>query len=86
MNKRTRLAVAEPIDTASAAFRAQARAVGADALDWLQNLAENSQSDSVKLAAIKELLDRGFGRPAAAANETPQGIVAHVLVHDGYTN
>ena len=86
MAKPIRLALAEPADRASAEVRAQAREAGPDAIRWLQDLAQNSGSDSVKLAAIKELLDGGFGRPAAAPTETAAGVVAHVLVHDGYGN
>ncbi len=85
MSKRPRLAVAEPVDAASAELRAKARESGTEAIGWLRDLAADADSESVRMAAIKELLDRGFGRPAAAS-EAAGGVVAHVLVHDGYGN
>jgi hypothetical protein len=40
------------------------------AIDQLADLANKSKSQSVKLAALKELLDRGYGKfpPAASVN------------------
>jgi hypothetical protein len=34
------------------------------AIDKLADIMRNSQSDSAKIAAAKELLDRGWGKPA----------------------
>ncbi len=53
-------------------------------MDALIALAGGAESESVQLAAIKEVLDRGFGRPAAAPSEGPGGITAHLIVDDGY--
>lgn len=73
-------------DAATAKIRALAREAGSEAIAALLGLARDSQSESVKLAAIKELLDRGFGRPAAAPSESAGGITAHLLVDDGYAH
>lgn len=43
-----------------------------------------AKSESVRLAAIKELLDRGYGRPPLSPAEAAAGIIGHVLVDDGY--
>ena len=59
---------------------------GSEAIVALLGLVRDSQSESVKLAAIKELLDRGFGRAAAAPSESGGGITAHLLVDDGYAH
>ncbi len=67
-----------------AEIRAQARGGGTAAMDALIALAGGAESESVQLAAIKEVLDRGFGRPAAAPSEGPGGITAHLIVDDGY--
>ncbi len=82
MRGRVKSSGAAPTDTAAAALRAKARAAGSEMLDRLLELARECKSDAVKLAAIKELLDRGFGR--AAQSEQAGGVIAHVLVEDGY--
>ena len=81
MAKHPRLNGAEETDAAGAALRARARESGEAALNVLKALLA-SDSDSVKLAAIKELLDRGFGRPGQS---DPAGaVLMHVLIADGY--
>ena len=50
----------------------------------LARLATAAESESVRLAAIKELLDRSFGRTPQAQPEGAAGGTAHVLVDDGY--
>jgi hypothetical protein len=60
------------------------RVHGETAVSELARLASAAQSESVKLAAIKELLDRGFGRAPVAQGETAAGVTAHVMVDDGY--
>jgi hypothetical protein len=85
MAKRPKLTVVET-DALSAEIRARARVAGNEAIGELLRLALGAESESVKLAAIKELLDRGFGRPAAAPSENAGGTTAHLLVDDGYAN
>lgn len=86
MARRPRTIAAEPADAATGKIRALAREVGAEAIAALMRLSREALSEPVRLAAIKELLDRGFGRAAAAADENAGGVTAHVLVDDGYAN
>jgi hypothetical protein len=74
----------EKIDVASAALRDQARAAGRQAMDALVGLALGADSASVQLAAIKEVLDRGFGRVGQAGEGG--GVVAYLLIDDGYAH
>jgi hypothetical protein len=60
----------------------QARGGAGDAMAALLKLTIDAQSESVKLAAIKELLDRGFGRVTAV--DQAGGVIAHLMVEDGY--
>jgi len=48
----------------------------------LVELSREAESESVKLAAIKELLDRGFGR--ATSTEPTGAVVAYLVIDDGY--
>jgi hypothetical protein len=54
---------------ASIDIAAMARVHGPRAIDIVVNLLDDADS-RVRLAAAKELLDRGFGRPAPALNTT----------------
>ena len=85
MAKRPKLTVVET-DALSAEIRARARVAGSEVIESLICLVRDAASESVKLAAIKELLDRGFGRPAAAPAENADGVIAHLLVDDGYAH
>jgi len=51
-------------------IREQAQQQASDAIGQLADLAKSSTSDSVKLAAVKELLDRAYGKfpPAASVD------------------
>jgi hypothetical protein len=82
MAKRPKMRGTKTLDPATVAFRARARDAGMEAMAGLLDLAKDAKSEAVKLAAIKELLDRGFGR--AAASESPADTIAHVMVDDGY--
>ena len=82
MPKRPKTRSTAESDAASATLRAQAREAGPGALHALQCLAHGADSESVQLAAIKELLDRGFGR--AAPGDQEGGVIAHLVIDDGY--
>jgi hypothetical protein len=69
-------------DAENAALRKQAREGARDAMAKLMELSREAESESVKLAAIKELLDRGFGRAASA--EPTGAVVAYLVIDDGY--
>src|SRR5262245_1565668 len=77
MVKRSKTGVVEPTDAATAKIRALAREAGPEAIKELLRLSREADSESVQLAAIKEVLDRGFGRAGAAPGE---GGAAPVLV------
>lgn len=50
------------------------------AVQTLANIARSSQSDQAKVAAIKELLDRAYGKaPQAHTGEEGEGPIRHVL-------
>src|SRR5690348_14440495 len=72
---------ADASDAANAELRKQARDGADDAMAALLELSRDAKSESVKLAAIKELFDRGFGRAASA--EPTGAIVAHLVIDDG---
>jgi hypothetical protein len=84
MPKRSRPRGAEVPDAAAAEIRVRAREAGADVISELKRLCCGAESESLRLAAIKELLDRGFGR--AAPDESPGGMIGHVMVDDGYAD
>lgn len=69
-------------DAEGDALRAQAREAAGAAMGKLRELACGAVSEAVRLGAIKELLDRGFGR---TAQSDPTGtVVAHFMIDDGY--
>ena len=47
-----------------------ARSHATEALEKLADIMRNSQSDSAKVAAAKELLDRGWGKPPQFSAQT----------------
>jgi hypothetical protein len=75
----------EAAHQALAETRELARLRVPEALEGLVHLARLADSESVRLAAIKEILDRAHGRPAAALVDAAGGL-RHVLVDDGYSH
>jgi hypothetical protein len=49
--------------------REAARAYTAEAIETLASIMRHGTSEAVQILAAKELLDRGYGRPALAASE-----------------
>jgi hypothetical protein len=84
MTKSNRSIGSAEADAAGSALRGWAREAGKAAFDALAALAKAAKSESVQLAAIKELLDRGFGR--SGQSEAAGGVIACVLIDDGYPN
>ena len=82
MRKDGKLIGAAESDPMGVALRAQARAAGAAAMEALVALTTGASTDAVKLAAIKELLDRGFGR--AAQGDSAGTMIVHLVIDDGY--
>lgn len=56
--------VAGTPNKATAEIKELAQEYGPDAIDKLWAIAKKSKSDPAKVAAIRELLDRGYGKPA----------------------
>ena len=55
-----------------------------DALEMLFALAEGAESEAVRVSALKELLDRGFGKSSAAAGAESQPVltrIERVIIH-----
>lgn len=50
----------------TAGIKALASQYGPDALETLVRIMNEGESEQARIAAAKELLDRGFGRPAQA--------------------
>lgn len=55
---------------------------GPDALETLVRIMNEGESEQARIAAAKELLDRGFGRPAQAL-ELTRGRELRVIVNRG---
>ena len=51
---------------------------GPEAVKRLKDLMRNSQNEQVQLAACKELLDRGFGRPIQELDVTDKKVIVHI--------
>ena len=62
--------MAKPKTPASERLRNQAQRMGTKALKALESIALGEGQDAVKLAAAREILDRGFGRPKLGGGET----------------
>ena len=52
------------LNKANAEIKATAQKYGSRALKRLVHLMDNAENQGTQVAAAKELLDRGFGRPA----------------------
>jgi hypothetical protein len=51
---------------------------GAEAVKKLKDLMRHSENEQVQLAASRELLDRGFGRPGQEIGVKTGGVIVHV--------
>lgn len=60
--KKTGGRVAGTPNKATADIKAAARVHGPDAIELLWTLARTSETDGTRVAAIKEILDRGYGK------------------------
>lgn len=80
--KKRRITVVK--DEALAEARDLARLHVPEALEELARLARVATSESVRVSAIKEILDRAHGRPIASGEGG--GGLQLLLVDDGYTD
>jgi hypothetical protein len=71
---------------ATAAIKALALEHAETAIAELGRLALAAKSDSVRVAAIKELLDRGIGRAPAAPEDNEEAIGHIVKFITGFSN
>jgi hypothetical protein len=62
-------------------IKALAQSYGAEAIKMLVELARDAESDAVRVSAIKELLDRGYGKSPQPI-ETPDGPLAILVLKD----
>lgn len=65
-------------------LRALAQDYAPAALAELGRLAIEADSESTRLAAIKEILERAYGRAPTATVEGAKNLLRYVLIDDGY--
>lgn len=54
------------VNRVTADIKALAQSFGAEAIQTLVSIATTSESDQAKISAVKELLDRGYGKALQA--------------------
>ncbi|TCK87348.1 hypothetical protein B0G74_7887 [Paraburkholderia sp. BL9I2N2] len=54
------------VNRVTADIKALAQSFGAEAIQTLVSIAQASESDQAKISAVKELLDRGYGKAVQA--------------------
>jgi hypothetical protein len=69
---------------ATAEIKALAQVHGAAAVAELARISLKSKSDNARVAAIRELLDRAYGKAPQTLPEGAAGILAHLIIEDGY--
>jgi hypothetical protein len=71
-------------DKAAAAIRRAAQRYGKQAIEKLWDIASNAESDGARIAACKEILDRGYGKesrvPAADSGEAMIRRIERIIV------
>ena len=82
--KRAKTASAATPDAQAAELKALARDYAPAALAELGRLAIEAESEAARLSAIKEILERAYGRAPLATAEGVKGQLQYVLVDDGY--
>lgn len=60
-----------------------ARQHGASAIQQLAHLMTHATSESAQVAAAREILDRGYGRPAQALVGDPNGAPIAISIYTG---
>jgi len=55
----------------AAEIRSAAQRLGPSAISTLAELMKNSRSDSIRIAAARELLERGYGKPKEYEDPRP---------------
>lgn len=68
---------------ATAEIKGLAQMHGAAAIERLAHIMTNGTSETVQIAAARELLDRGYGRPTQAIVGDPDGAPVAITVYTG---
>jgi hypothetical protein len=68
---------------ATAEIKGLARMHGADAIEQLARIMSHGTSEAVQIAAARELLDRGYGRPTQAITGDPDGAPIALVIYTG---
>lgn len=68
---------------ASGEIRAMAQQHGPQALVELARLASEAESEQARLGAIREILDRAYGKPVQMVSGDPDGVPVSFLITNG---
>jgi hypothetical protein len=64
---------------AASAIRKAAQRYGKKAVEKLWSIATTAESDAAKIAALKEILDRGYGKESRTASaDTEQAVIRRI--------
>ena len=63
-----------------AGLREKIRGHGDELVDYLLDLARNAETENTRVAAIRELLDRGFGKPTQPVDGDGEGGPIHLTI------
>ncbi len=66
------------VDRPAAAVRKTARRYGVKAIELLWTIASGAGSESARIAAIKEILDRGYGRESRLTAEAGEAMIRRI--------
>lgn len=69
---------------ATAEIKALALSHAPEVFKELARLALHSKSDQARIAAGREILDRAFGKAPQSLPEGAAGVIAHLIIEDGY--
>jgi hypothetical protein len=64
--------------------RAAAEKFGVSSIMELVRLGSDATSETVRVAALREVLDRGFGRPPSATPKSGETQTIYLILDDGY--
>ena len=67
-----------PHGDAATQIRKAAQRHGVEAVEMLWAIASRAESDSARIAALKEILDRGYGKESRYAAETEHAVIRRI--------
>ena len=68
----------KPPGDAAGQIRKAAQRHGVKAVEMLWAIAAGAESDSARIAALKEILDRGYGKESRYAAETEHAVIRRI--------